>query len=79
MKRHAVARTDLGVPVPRGGDAEGVGLGNRFAQQVDQRVVDTGVFDASGSEQKFHDSSPCRFHMSCKATFALTFSSGSII
>ena len=45
------ARTDLGVPVPRGGNAEGVGLGNRFAQQVDQRVVDARVLDASGGER----------------------------
>jgi hypothetical protein len=52
-----VART-AGVGVPRGGNAEGAGLGNRFAQEVDQGVVDAGVFDASRSEQKFHHSSP---------------------
>jgi hypothetical protein len=26
------------------GNAEGVGLGNRFAQKVDQRIVDARVF-----------------------------------
>src|SRR6266536_1651939 len=36
--------------------AEGAGLGNRFAQQVDQRVVDARVADASGSEKKPHNS-----------------------
>ena len=40
-----------GYGVYRGGNAEGVGLGNRFAQEVDERVVDTGVFDAGGREQ----------------------------
>ncbi len=48
-------RTAHGVPVPRGGDAEGVGLGDRFAQEVDQRVVDARVLDAGGREQKLHD------------------------
>jgi hypothetical protein len=46
-----MARSDLGVPVPRRGDTEGVGLGNRFAQEVDERVVDTGVFDTSRGEK----------------------------
>ena len=46
------ARTGHGVPVRRGGNAEGAGLGNRFAQQVDQRVVDARVLDASGREKK---------------------------
>ena len=54
------ARTALGVPVPRSGDAEGVGLGDRFAQQVDQRVVDARVLDAGGREKKLHDASPIR-------------------
>ena len=45
------------MPVHRGGNAERAGLGNRFAQEVNQRVVDTPVFDASGREQKFHYSS----------------------
>src|SRR5207247_10737585 len=35
-----------------GGNAEGAGLGNRFTQKVDQRVVDGRVGDASGSEKK---------------------------
>lgn len=47
----------VGIGVHRGGDAEGVGLGNRFAQEVDQRVVDARVLDASGSEKKPHDAS----------------------
>jgi hypothetical protein len=49
-------RTALGMAVPRSGNAEGVGFGNRFAQEIDQRIVDARVFDASGGEQKFHDS-----------------------
>ena len=48
------AGTAPGVPVPRGRDAEGAGLGDRLAQQVDQRVVDARVLDAGGSEKKFH-------------------------
>jgi hypothetical protein len=44
------------VAVPRSGNAEGVGVGNRFAQEFDQRIVDARVFDASGGEEKFHDS-----------------------
>jgi hypothetical protein len=44
--------------VSGGGDAEGVALGNRFAQEVNQCLVNTGVSDASGREQKFHASSP---------------------
>ena len=43
--------------VDRGGDAEGAGLGDRFAQEVDQRVVDARVLDASGSEKKPHAAS----------------------
>jgi hypothetical protein len=43
------------VAVPGSGNAEGVGLGNRFAQEFDQRIVDARVFDASRSEEKFHD------------------------
>ena len=41
--------------VYRSGNEEGVGLGNRFSQQVDQRVVDARVADTSGSEKKSHD------------------------
>src|SRR5437879_5015053 len=50
-----MARSDLGVPVPRRGNTEGVGLGNRFAHQVDQGVVDARVFDASRGEKILHD------------------------
>jgi len=39
-------------------NAEGTGLGNWFAQHIDQRVVDARVLDASGSEQKFHEIFP---------------------
>ena len=49
-----LSRTDVGVPVHRGGDAEGAGVGDRLAQQVDQRVVDARVLDARGSEKKPH-------------------------
>src|SRR5437879_4066725 len=49
-----MARSDLGVPVPRRGNTEGVGLGNRFAHQVDQGVVDARVFDASRGEKILH-------------------------
>src|ERR1035438_5765533 len=46
--------------VHRGGNAQGVGLGNRFTQEVDQCVVDARVLDASGSEKKPHDAPPSR-------------------
>jgi hypothetical protein len=52
MKLHAISRTDLGVPVLRGGDTEGAGLGDRFAEELDQRVADARVLDACGREQK---------------------------
>jgi hypothetical protein len=32
-------------------DAQGVTLGDRLAQQVDQRIVDAGVCDTPGSEK----------------------------
>src|SRR5215469_1889192 len=48
-------RVPLGVPVRRGGNAERAGLGNRLAQQVDQRVADARVLNASGGEKKPHD------------------------
>src|SRR3954468_19886135 len=47
-----LAGTDPGVPVHRGGDAEGAGLADRFAQHVDQRVADARVLDAGGREKK---------------------------
>ena len=37
-----------------GGDAEGAGLGKSIAQEVDQRFLDTRVFDADGHEKKLH-------------------------
>jgi hypothetical protein len=40
-----------------------MGLGNRFAQEVDQRGVDTGVCDATGREKKFQDAAPCRLDL----------------
>src|SRR4051794_9943547 len=42
------------VPVLRRGNAEGVGVGDRFAQKVDQRVVDARVLDAPGRKEKLH-------------------------
>ena len=48
--------TALGVV--RSGDAEGAGLGNGFAQQINQSVTNAVVFDASRSEQQFHVFSP---------------------
>jgi hypothetical protein len=48
----------MGVTISGGGDAEGVALGNRFAQQVKQRIVDAGVSDTTGREQIFHRVSP---------------------
>src|SRR6185437_12144031 len=50
----ALSWTDVGVPVHRGGDTQGAGVGDRFAQQVDERVLDAGVLHAAGSEQKLH-------------------------
>src|SRR6478735_5893696 len=52
--------TALRVAVPRRGDTEGVGLGNRFAEEIDQRVVDGRVLDASGREKKPHAASGCQ-------------------
>ena len=43
-----------GEGVDAGGNEEGVGFGDRFAQHIDQRVVDALVFDARGSENKIH-------------------------
>jgi hypothetical protein len=39
-----------------------VTLGDRLAQQVDQRIVDASVCDTPGSEKKFHDSAPCQWN-----------------
>jgi len=59
-KRHAPPGTALRVPVPRSGDTQGVGVGDRFAQQVNQRVVNARVLDAGGSEKKLH---PCLLYV----------------
>jgi hypothetical protein len=40
------------MPVQRRRNAEGIGLGDRLAEEVDQRVVDGGVLDAGGGEKK---------------------------
>ncbi|NJM27703.1 MAG: hypothetical protein HC856_04715 [Pseudanabaena sp. RU_4_16] len=48
-------RTSVGMPVQRGGDAEGVGVGDRFAQEIDQRVANARVLDTCGCEKKLHD------------------------
>ena len=45
-----------------GRDAESVTLGDRLAQQVDQRSVDASVCDTPGSEKKFHDGAPCSWN-----------------
>src|SRR5438105_6012732 len=42
------------VAIRRGRDAEGAALGDRFAQEIDQGVVDARVLDASGREKKPH-------------------------
>jgi hypothetical protein len=41
--------------VVRSGDAEGAGLGNWFAQQINQSMTNAVVFDAGRGEKKFHD------------------------
>jgi len=46
-----MGRSDLGVALSRRGNTEGVGFGNRLAQDVDQRVVNAGVFDADRGEE----------------------------
>jgi hypothetical protein len=51
-------RSDMRVPVPRGGDTEGAALANRFAQQVYERVVDARVLDARRCEKILHTASP---------------------
>ena len=51
---------DVGVPVPRSGDTEGVGIGDRFVQELEQCVVDARVLDSSGREKKLHAASRSR-------------------
>jgi hypothetical protein len=48
----------MGVSVPFCGDIEGVGFSNRFAQEVDERVLDARVLDARRGEQILQDASP---------------------
>jgi hypothetical protein len=43
------------VAVLRCRDAEGSGVGDSLAEQVDQRIVDAGVRHAPGREKKLHD------------------------
>ena len=52
------ARTSGGPTAPSG--CRGRGLGDRLAQQVDQRVVDAGVRDAPGREKKLQGASRIR-------------------
>jgi hypothetical protein len=67
------------VPVPSGGDTQGVGLGDWFAQQADECVVDARVLDASGSEEKFHSmKSIANFRLTGKSCFAGSRASGKI-
>ena len=51
-------RTALRVAVPSSRDTQSVGLGNRFAEEDDQCVVDARVLDASGREKELHDAFP---------------------
>jgi hypothetical protein len=41
------------VPIQSGRNTEGVALGNRFAQQVDERRMDARVLDAGGGKKVF--------------------------
>src|SRR5690348_3686282 len=45
------------MPVHGGRDAEGARLGNRLAEQVDERVADARVLDACGRQKKLHRAS----------------------
>ena len=51
-------RADHGVPIGRGRNAERIALSNRFAQKVNQRILNTLILDASGCEKKFFDATP---------------------
>jgi hypothetical protein len=50
-------RTDTRVSIHPGGDAQGGRLGDRLAQEVDQRLPDARVRDAPGREQQLQDDS----------------------
>ena len=54
----SAAGAALRVPVQRGGDAQGVGLGDGLAQQADQRFQDARVPDARGGQQELHCACP---------------------
>ena len=62
MNCQAPCRGRPGVPVLRGGDAQGGGVGDRLVQEIDQRLLDAGVLDAGGREKKFHDASRFECH-----------------
>jgi hypothetical protein len=55
-----------------------MGLGNRFAHEVDQRAVDTGVCHATGREKKFQDAAPCRLNESRKGFSSLSYDDVSV-
>jgi hypothetical protein len=37
---------DLGMPISRRGNAQGAGVGDRFAREIDQRLLDARILDA---------------------------------
>jgi hypothetical protein len=45
----------FGYGIYRGRDKKSARLGNRFAQEFNQRVMDAYVADACGCEKKFHN------------------------
>src|SRR4029079_17908548 len=47
-----------GHAVGRGGDAEGAGLGDRLAEEVNQSIADARVLDAGGREKQLHRGLP---------------------
>src|SRR6476646_6604896 len=47
-----LVRAGPGMPVQRRGNAEGIGFGDRLAQQLDQSVLDACVLDAGGRKKK---------------------------
>src|SRR6185437_217654 len=55
-----LARARHRMPVQPRGDAEGVGLGDRLAQQLEQRVFDARVLDARGGEEELHAAAPSK-------------------
>src|SRR5207248_7150092 len=67
------------VGVRRGGNAEGAALGDRFAQEVDQRVVDARVLDAGGGEKKSHDAFPGVNSFQCPSEMTSTVPSTTLM